>query len=328
MRKLAVCVALSLAATVLASCRPYGDASPFNRPLPASPKLLSNSDQIVERLDGWGRVQQLEVGQADTRADYFHPLYAAGPRDPLYTVHCLRWTSSCEVEGMRVRIPSAARPAGGADGHLAVLDPDGWEYDFWQVRSKPAGGGTLEVSHGGRTRFDGDGLESDATAAEFGLAAGVIGANEMEARRIDHALFVHVRCTSGRSVYPAAAGTTGSVCSDGTNAPPLGARLWLSLTDAQIDALPVPAWKKTILHALHRYGAYVGDTTGGSASWGVQAVSGSSFTSYGGQDPWVQFARKAGADHWDGLWYFDVDGGVDWRRYLEVVDPCTARGAC
>jgi hypothetical protein len=328
MRKLIPCVALLLAALALASCRPYSTNSPFNLQVPSNPKVLSNSNGIVERLDGWGPVQQLEAGQADTSHDYFHPVYWAGRGDPVYTVHCLRWTSSCEVEGHSLRIPRGARPASGPDAHMAVIEPDGWEYDFWQVRDKPDGGGTLVVSHGGRTRYRGDGLESDATAAEFGLAAGVIGGEEMQLGLIDHALFVHARCTSGVSVYPAAPGTTGTVCSDRTNAPPLGARLWLSMTDSQISALPVPAWKKTILRALHRYGGYIGDTTGGRVSWGIQALSGSSYTSFGRADPWVGYARRAGVERWDGLYFFDVDAGVNWARYLKVIDPCTARGSC
>jgi hypothetical protein len=221
-----------------------------------------------------------------------------------------------------------ARPAGGGDGHLAAIQPDGWEYDFWQVRDKPAGGGTLVVSHGGRTRIDGDGLGSDATAAEFGLAAGLIRGDQIESGVIDHALFIHVRCTSGRSVYPAAPGTTGSVCSDRTNAPPLGARIWFSMSKAQIAALAVPAWKKTILRALHRYGGYVGDTTGGNVSWGVQALSGSTYTSYGRPDPWVRAARGIGVGIWNGAYYLDVDGGVDWGGYVKVVDPCVAQGSC
>jgi hypothetical protein len=236
------------------------------------------------------------------------------------------------VEGHKLRIPGGRTACSRADGHLAVFGRDGWEYDFWQVREKPAGGGTLLVSHGGRTRADGDGLESDATAAEFGLAAGVIRGDQMKAGLIDHALFVHVRCTSGRSVYPAAPGTTGWVCSHAgqsdAGAPPLGARLWLDMTPAQIAALPVPAWKKTILHALRRYGAYVGDTTGGRVSWGLQALSGSTYTSFGKPNPWVEFARRAGVERSDGLYYFDVDSGVDWARHLKVVDPCEARGSC
>lgn len=332
MRKLVVCLMLLLAAPAVTSCRPYSATSPFNRPVPANPRLMSNSQGIVDRLDGWGPVQQLLAGQADTPEDYFHPVYSARLRDPVYTVHCTRWTSSCEVEGHRVHIPSAARAAGGADGHMAVVQPDGWEYDFWQVRDKPPAGGTLVVSHGGRTRANGDGLGSDATAAEFGLAAGIVTGEEMTAGRIDHALFVNARCTPGRSVYPAAPGTTGSVCSQSgqsdANAPPLGARLWLSLSHRQIDALPVPPWKKTILHALHHYGGYIGDTTGGRVSWGIQAESGSTFTSFGRADPWVTFAGRAGVERWDGLYYFDLDSGVDWSRYLEVLDPCVAKGSC
>ncbi len=328
MRKLTLCVALLTAALALVSCRPYGANSPFNKPVPSNPRLLPNSSGIVDRLEGWGPVQQLVAGQADTRDDYFHPVYAARSTDPVYTVHCLRWTSSCEVEGLRLRIPREARPAGGADGHMAVVQPDRWEYDFWQVRERPAGGGTLTVSHGGRTKIDGDGLGSDATAAEFGLAAGLIRGDQLQAGKIDHALFVHVRCTNGRSVYPAAPGTTGTVCSDTTNAPPLGARIWLDMSDAQIAALAVPSWKKTVLRALHSYGGYVGDTTGGNVSWGLQTLSGSSYTSFGKPDPMVNVVQGLRLQRWGGEYYLDVDSGVDWARFLRVVDPCVAQGSC
>ena len=96
---------------------------------------------------------------------------------------------------------------------MAVIDQQtGWEWDFWQVKSKPPGGGTLVVSHGGRTRAGGDGLGSNATAAHFGLQAGVIRAEEWAAGRIDHALFMTVRCSAGASVYPAAPSTTAASC--------------------------------------------------------------------------------------------------------------------
>jgi hypothetical protein len=328
MRKITVGVALLSAALALVSCRPYGPDSPFNRPVPSNPKLLPNSSAMVDRLEGWGPVQQLMVGGADTPSDYFHPIYAARKSDPVYTIHCLRWTSACEIEGHKVRIPSAARPAGGADGHMAVLQRDWWEYDFWQVKDRPAGGGTLLVSHGGRTKIDGDGLGSDATAAEFGLAAGLIRGDQLAAGEINHALFVHVRCTSGRSVYPAAPGTTGSVCSDTTNAPPLGARLWLAMSNAQIAALAVPEWKKTVLRALHRYGGYVGDTTGGHVSWGLQTISGSTYTSFGEADPMVGLAHRLKLGKWSGKYYLDVDSGVEWSRYLRVLDPCVGQVSC
>ena len=307
------------------SCwRPYAATSPFNRQIPANPPLLANSAQIVQRLLSWGDPQKLLAGHADTTEDYFHPLYYAQPSDPLYTVRCSRWTNECPIEGAQLRIPGAARAAGGDDGHMTVIDQvSGWEYDFWQVASKPAGGGTITVSHGGRTRIDGDGLGSNATAAWFGLAAGIIRGPEVEAGVIPHALFSQVKCSGGYAVYPARAGTTAAPCSNfgasNTDAPPLGARIQLAMSDAEIAALDVPAWKRTILTALAHYGLIVGDTMNNNSSWGLQGESGSSYTSFGAADPWAAIAGGM-----DGL---DIGSGVDWSRF-RVVHPCVSQGTC
>ncbi|HWC28160.1 MAG TPA: hypothetical protein VG474_16340 [Solirubrobacteraceae bacterium] len=312
--------------------RPFAATSPFNRPLPDDPPLAANSAATIRRLLSWGDAQDLLAGHADTDHDYYHPVYYSSPADPVYTVRCVEWTSSCEVEGDRVRIPSAARAAAGGDGHLAVIDQDsGWEHDFWQVRSKPAGGGTITVSHGGKTRIDGDGRGSNATAAWFALSAGIIRAAEMQAGRIDHALFAHIKCTSGSSVQPAEPGTSAAPCSKfglaNTDAPPLGARIQLDMSAAEIDALAVPAWKKTILRALAAYGMIVGDTDGGNAAWGLQGESGSGYTSFGAADPWRSFAASVDAPRWDGAYVFDIAAGVDWRR-LRVIAPCVSDGTC
>ncbi len=312
--------------------RPFAANSPFNRAIADDAPLAPNSAAIIRRLLSWGDPQALLAGHADTEDDWFHPVYYSSPGDPVYTVRCVEWTSSCAVDGDRVRIPGAARAAGGGDGHLAVIDQDsGWEHDFWQVRSKPAGGGTLVVSHGGKTRIDGDGRGSNATAAWFALSAGIIRGVEMQAGRIDHALFSAIKCTAGSSVYPAEPGTTAAPCSAfglaNADAPPLGARIQLDMSDAEIDALAVPGWKKTILRALADYGLIVGDTNGGNAAWGIQGESGSSYTSFDAADPWRTFAESVGASRSDGGYAFDIAAGVDWTR-LRVVAPCVSEGTC
>ena len=71
----------------------------------------------------------------------------------------------------------------------------------------------------------------------------------------------------------------------------MGQHFFLEMTDAQIEALSVPSWQKTILRAMARYGLYVGDTGGGG--WGIQFESGSSFTSFGQPDPWVRLGEPA-----------------------------------
>jgi hypothetical protein len=309
--------------------RPYAATSPFNRRVPLRPRLLSNSEAHVSRLAAWGPPQNLVVGHSRMDSDYYHPIYWSRRRDPIFRVDCVRY-ERCPVEGHRIRIPDEARPASGGDAHLAVIDQrTGWEYDFWEVTSKPPGGGRLVVGFGGRTRIKGSGLGSNATAAWFGLAAGVIRAAEIQAGRINHALFMHVRCTAGRSVYPAHPGATGARCSglERADAPPLGARLWLDLDPQTIDRLDLPHWKRVVLKAMNRYGMIIGDT-GGDAAWGIQAESGATYTSFGVPDPWERIAVEADADRYDDGYVLSLADGVDWRRHLHVLDPCVSRGRC
>lgn len=319
--------------------RPYSDDSPFNKPLPADPALASNSSQIADRwrsswLTGQASSPEFGVGTADTENDWDHPIYFSRPSDPVYTVRCAEDWGTCEIEGAQVRIPTEARPAAGGDGHMAVIDQaSGWEYDFWQVRSKPAGGGTITISWGGKTRIDGDGLGSDATAGNFGLAAGVVRPSELAAGQINHALFMVVECTNGTAVGPA--GTNpGRECSEigksNANAPAMGQRFFLDMSEAEIRALPVPEWKKTLLVAMATYGLLVGDTGGGF----IKLESGSSFTSFGYADPWEKVASDAGIPAWrnpatgKNEYLFDLTDSVAWQSKMRVVDPCVDEGTC
>jgi hypothetical protein len=310
--------------------RPYSDASPFNQPLPDNPPLASTSGVNVATLTSWHDHKPISpvVGVADTDEDWSHPYYFSGASDPVFTVHCTEAWGTCDVEGLRVRIPDQARPAGADDGHMAVIDQEnGWEYDFWQVRGKPAGGGTLTISWGGRTRIgtaDATGLDTNATAGHYGLMAGIIRYPEIASGRIDHALFMSAKCTNGKRVFPA--GGTGSGCG-GPDAPPMGSRFFLDMSDAQIDALAVPAWRKPVLKAMAHYGMILGDT--GGPSWAIAIESGSTYTSFGQPDPWVAFA-KAQPDtvEWDNKYYLPIGDDIDWAQHLKVAAPCVSEHTC
>jgi hypothetical protein len=309
--------------------RPYSDSSPFNRRLPAAPLLDSRSDAIVRTVTALGKPDNLVAGNADSADDWGHPTYYSSAADPEFTVACIERWGRCDLEGERVRIPDAARPAAGGDGHMTVIDQQsGWEYDMWQVRSKPRGGGRIEISWGGRTRIDGDGLGSDATAARFGNLAGIIRAEEWAAGDINHALFMTINCDSGAHVYPAS--KAGRPCSEVgksiIGAAPMGTRFQLAMSDQEIAALPVPTWKKTLLTAMAHYGMYFGDT--GGSSWGLQVESGSTYTSFGQEDALATFAKSQGVPTWQGDYVFDVKSGVDWESRLRVVAPCEASGTC
>jgi hypothetical protein len=310
------------------SWRPYADSSPFNQTVTGAP-VHPNSAAIVKAALQWGNPSNM-VDAAGATNDWAHPTYYAQPTDPVFTLKALATPNS--TSGMQIRIPDRAKPALGGDGHMTVVEPDGWEYDFWQVKSKPLGGGTMTYTGGGRTRIDGNGLGSGATAAKFGNLAGMIRAQELQAGHINHALFMVLKCTSNGTsygygtspasgsgsafVYPATHG--GASCSN-SNVPPLGARFRLAMSDSQIASLSVPSWKKTILTALAHYGGYVGDT--GGSGIGFMFESSQMYKSLGQSDPLAAFAKANHVPTWNGQYVFNMANGVDWGKYLQVVAP-------
>jgi hypothetical protein len=315
--------------------RPFADASPFNRPLPAAPLLDARSDRIIAFMARYGAPDNLAANSGGSATDFAHANYFADGDDPVYEIHCTNDWGTCEPEGRRFRIPAAALPAGYESGdpeldhHLSVAQPDGTTLDLWRAERPSGSGGTLDAAWGGLSRIDGDGLGSNATAAQFGGFAGAIRPEELAAGRIDHALFAVVPCTAGY-VYPAAATAAG--CDSG-DAPPNGARLQLAMTADEIAALAVPRWKQTVLTALARYGMIVGDT-GGNGAFGLQFESGAVDRAYGRRERIDRYAAAArlptnfndatGREER----VFDLAGGVDWEGRLRVVHPCVSAGTC
>ena len=111
---------------------------PFNRPISAAPPVHANSAAIVARVLAFGAASNLVAGTADTTSDWQHPTYYPQASDPLFTLHCTQPWGTCPIEGMQIRVPDAARPAGGSDAHMTIVDQaTGWEYDLWSVTSKP-----------------------------------------------------------------------------------------------------------------------------------------------------------------------------------------------
>jgi hypothetical protein len=326
--------------------RPYADTSFFNTPLPPNARLLNGSaaasQAMVAKIMTMGTVPALPTNPTPG-GDYYHPLFFSKPSDPLYTISCTKYGGECEIAGMQVRIPAAAKPAEGSDGHMTVIDQaSGWEYDFWQVQTNPLPeqGGAIVVSYGGRTRIDGPGggdadSASDANAAHTGNAGGVIRFQELTAGRIDHALFLMVGCSNGTYVYPGRG--KAALCADPANAPASGQWLRLNMTAAEIDALPVSSWQKTIFKAFATYGGVVADT-GGNESIGFQLESPRTYTSFGAENPWVSWAAaerskpnsnitlhtSSGTNRYK-LW---PGNGIDFASRVHVIDPCVIQRTC
>jgi hypothetical protein len=298
---------------------------------PRSPELVAAALQ-------WGPPAGLTVGTAGTSFDYGHPVYYATTSDPVYTLHATEPWGHDPIQGMHIHMPAASTPAAGGDHHMTIVTPGGWEYDLWHASAPAPGSRTLTFGWGGRTRINGSGVGSAATASHFAGLAGIIRPEELAAGRIEHALFIVLRCTGsgdgfgyrvhesarpwhGGYVYPASAG--GNSCdAPNPDLPPMGTRFRLAMSDVQIASLRFPRWKKAILRALANYGGYIGDTGGPGFAFELQ--SGSTYTSFGAPDRFVQLAQHLGiSPDREGHYSFDVASGVDWWRYLQVLAPPT-----
>ena len=261
-------------------------------------------------------------------ADFNHPVYFASSTDPLVTVTCTAHCPSGTTAQMRV--PIVAAPAGdnnltysSLDRHMAVIQPDGTEWDIYDAGRIWTPGASSETVVGmGKSSILGDG-STNAMTDGANLAAGIPRFDELANGLVPHALFASTACVTGSVLYPGK--SQGTTCSSGTG-PPMGARFQLTLTDAQINALSnAYPWEKTMLHAMHDYGVYVADTEGESSPGGGGATlvlrweSETQYYVYGQTYP-IPSSVSSNIAHFESL--------IDWKNSFRIVAPCYALETC
>ena len=312
-----------------ASWRPWADDSPWNQRIPENARLDPRSGDYVQRMLEPGPLEPLVVGKADTSSDFAHAIYYADSSDPLYRIEGGSRTEPYAIDGKQVRLPKGAKPASGDDSHLAIVY-DGEHWGCYRARiDEPAH--VIRCEAGRRIPIGGVGLHAADTASRFPSLGGRIRFQELDAGRIDHALFAASSQIAYTWVYPAEK-------SDGRwgprgGYPPMGTRFQLDpayMTDARLATYP--RWKRALLRAIRDYGFYLGDSTNRSLKV-FPIESGSGYTSFGLADPWVTYAKKhrlpsSFDNNIDRTVYeFDVDSGVDWTK-LRAIDPCLAAKDC
>ena len=346
------------------SFRPYAVSSVWNRKVSTHPKILANSAAIVAAEFPNGRNPEAVRGTEAGRFDYSHPLYFADDRDPVVKLVCKQY---CGRYPATMHIPARARPAGGTDAHIAVVQPDGTEIDAWAVYGSPGSDPAWKAPHDVQTRDwrNGDTLSAGnisvcgnfrtgsglapppgATAANFCLRGGIVTANELISGRIEHALFVGGECAIG-SQFP----STGSTqqCTSGVG-PPLGGRVWYDVpcevTQSNSSLHP---WEKAVLCALNVYGGYFGDNGSGGSHYtgGIEPMLES-------EEPWRDWDGEGYASPFAPLasqgwsvtiipdavsgrpgrrWVYDEGRpwnprGVDFAEHIHWLAACSAQGSC
>ena len=127
--------------------RPFTDSSYWNKPMPPTAPIDSNSDRyIADANDKDVSTSFLGLtGAPGARQSFAAPLVWSSPDDPQYTISPSRWGKS-----LTVRIPFGVQPQSGSDGALWIID-----------RTAPRGGVIAQLY---RSRFNGKSWAAASTS--------------------------------------------------------------------------------------------------------------------------------------------------------------------
>lgn len=270
-----VAVLLSPVAWTPTWLNPFPRTSVWNTPLPPDPALDPQSAAKIAYL-----VQNAVNPNMAIHA-WTTPVVVASDTSPRYTVPCTMYRCTLGAFGA-VPIPRGSLPDPQGDAHLVVWDRQTHrEWDLWQA-SYDASSDRWSASAGAAVSTDGDGIAPAGTAAgdaaNFPLLGGLIRPEEIEQGQIDHALvFAMPNVAAGAPRCPA---THNAGSSTNPAALPEGTHLQLDPA-LDVDALQAPAWQKTIMKALQKYGMYLRDGGGSLALAGENPIN-------RGYDAWAE----------------------------------------
>jgi hypothetical protein len=254
--------------------RAFSDASYWNTPLPADAPIDPRSEQIIEFLQSNNRQNYIRLSGTDRSGRWGNPIYWSSRGDPRYRV-----VNTCQYRQPRefrdVRIPAGAKPDPTSDAAMTVYDlRRGLVYGMHWTRYDAerdqwsACGGTVYY-------LDSNGLAGKLSQSDEIRNKGHRGVppstyavrlEEVQWGSIDHVLKVAVNPASTDHVFP-------MVGSDGASthpsAPPEGARLRIKPT-IELEALGLSPPALVVARALQRYGAVIGDQSGGSVNLKVE----------------------------------------------------------
>jgi hypothetical protein len=296
-----------------ASWRLFSDTSPWNAPLETS-QIDPNSSTMIAKMVNDGSPA---VATQNSLRNWGIPLYFGRVEDPAYTLK-LSETLPFEqdINGTEIHIPLRAIPSAGSDAAMRVLDQtNGYSYHLQRVVIDPV---VHTVTAWRAFRLNSEGLGfHELNEPPTGL--GPIRPEELATGYINHTMMLSARCLSGHNVPPFEQSITqGKTCAG--DADPTTTRLsignvvFLDMTSAQIDALPVSTWEKAILRGLRDHGALV--AFNGGSSWNFQFENPLDRTVFGQPEPYAAAGLPSSLDYSHTL---DSVGG--WAANLKVLAP-------
>lgn len=265
----------------------------------ADPQSAAMVASVYTQVGGFamGQIQQRQPGTAGTSGIAGSwPVFWSSTNDPVYSFSCDGVGQLCPSS---LQMPPFTRGAGTTDHHAVIIEPNNVECLFEQFNDGGSGTGTFNPLWGQTAvSAKGGGCTSSLTmyanggvcttcrgmATHMPIQPGLLDPQEIINGSINHAIAVAVYCPSSAFYWPAAA--SDGPCPTG---PAEGERLWLNLTDAQINALGRCSWEATLLHQMHHYGLIITDTSGGPQPWNYYSYDDMTQMVWGGAGNWTAF---------------------------------------
>ena len=147
-----------------------------------------------------------------------------------------------------------------------------------------------------------------------------------------HPLLAVTKCTVG-NVFPAPYGTYECSLSgdDPSTRPSTGSLLFLDYSDAEIDAMGLPAWQQPLVRAAARYGIYISDTSNyPGTSLALRFEGDGAYDLAGVTVPIHGWLENQGIPHWsnpsDDVYALSYLANLpDVLNHIHLADPCVAK---
>jgi acid phosphatase type 7 len=255
-----------------AAYRAFGPASYWNTPLPADAPADARSDEFISFLKADNDQNFIRLSGTDPTGKWGNPIYWGGPNHPAHNI--LNTCSTRQPDEFDdVRIPAGAKPDPTADSAMTVYDIErGMVYGMhWakQVEGTwSACGGTVYYleSNGLNGRLPQSNDKRNTGHRGVPPSAFAVRYEEISDGDLSHVLKISIGAASPDYVFPMV-GSDGE--STNQSAPPEGSRIRIkpAVDLRQLDLSPAAL---VIARALQRYGAIIGDESGGTVNLKVE----------------------------------------------------------
>lgn len=260
---------------VVPNSRPFAATSPFNTPIPAGTQWYDHIRLHTMPAGLGGGQQHWYLNFALT------PVYAAGS-DPLWTVTlpdyiALEWNRNRPATTFTgIRAPSGLVTGAGTDNVLILIQPDGSYIEIWQAvinngahtitGANPSGWATGNILTGsgvGGLVAQG-GNNAGVRASNFSWAAGLITPEDLASGVIDHALVMALPQQMLKDTYAAYRPPATAWDNNSGSYGPFDAGTRIGVPAGVAAPAGLTSYGTMIFNALQKYGAFVGDYTGGN----------------------------------------------------------------